>query len=301
MPDSFDPGFIRRAKLTIDIIAEEVKSSPWCVGIFVDNEKSWGFREGTIEQRFGLILDALSKSTTESPAKSAFTKYLKEKYSNDIQILNEHWSSKYQSWSVLENGVDLVSFNDNMEEDLSNMLELLSDQYFKVVHDAVAKALPNHLYMGARMANWGMPNETIKAAVKYSDVMSFNIYEEGLQPEAWSFLKDIDLPTVIGEFHIGSTTDTGVYHGGLVQADGQAARAEKYLAYMDSVVKHPNMVGAHWFQYVDSPITGRAFDGENYNVGFVAVTDIPYPEMVEATKKFNKTLYPYRSSLAKQK
>ena len=54
------------------------------------------------------------------------------------------------------------------------------------------------------------------------------------------------------------------------------------------------MVGAHWFQYTDSPLTGRAHDGENYNVGFVSITDIPYPEMVEAAKAFNKDLYQRR-------
>ena len=64
--------------------------------------------------------------------------------------------------------------------------------------------------------------------------------------------------------------------------------------YMESVLAHPNFVGAHWFQYVDSPLSGRAFDGENYNVGFVTNTDIPYPEMVEAAQKFNRALYPRR-------
>ena len=65
-------------------------------------------------------------------------------------------------------------------------------------------------------------------------------------------------------------------------------------AYMDSLLAHPNFVGAHWFQYIDSPISGRAFDGENYNVGFVSVTDIPYPEMVAAIRDHMSTVYPER-------
>jgi agarase len=67
-------------------------------------------------------------------------------------------------------------------ESLSALLELLSEEYFKVVHDTLEKALPNHLYMGARMANWGMPKETIKASLKYSDVLSFNIYKKASSP-----------------------------------------------------------------------------------------------------------------------
>ncbi|RME63729.1 MAG: agarase [Alphaproteobacteria bacterium] len=293
MPDPFDPEFVRRAKATIDVIADEIQASPWCIGVFIDNEKSWGYREGTVEQRYGLILDALSRNAADSPAKRAFTKYLRGKY-RSIAALNARWNTGFASWDSFSAGATLSLFTADAVADLSALLERLSNEYFRVVHDTLAAALPNHLYMGVRMASWGMPEETVKAAVKYSDVLSFNIYEEGIQPHAWSFLGKLDMPSIIGEFHIGATRETGLYHAGLVQADGQADRARMYKAYMESVLANDAMVGAHWFQYVDSPITGRAFDGENYNVGFVAVTDIPYPEMVAAAKEFNAALYPKR-------
>ena len=63
---------------------------------------------------------------------------------------------------------------------------------------------------------------------------------------------------------------------------------------MYSVIDNPYFVGAHWFQYIDSPITGRAFDGENYNVGFVTMADVPYQEMVNDAKELNSTLYSTR-------
>ena len=296
MPDPFDPEFVRRAEITIAVIADEIQGSPWCVGVFVDNEKSWGFPAGTVEQRYGIIIDGLSKSVDDSPAKAAFTEILKERYES-IDALNEAWETAFASWDELADGAVLEEYNDAVVADLSTMLEALSEEYFRVVHDTLEKYLPNHLYMGVRMASWGMPDETVKAAIKYSDVLSFNIYQEGIQPHAWTFLDEIDLPTIIGEFHIGAISDTGLFHPGLVGAADQADRARMYLAYMDSVAALPTMVGAHWFQYVDSPLTGRAFDGEGYNVGFVTVTDIPYPEMVEAAKSFNSTLYPKRFGL----
>ena len=64
-----------------------------------------------------------------------------------------------------------------------------------------------------------------------------------------------------------------------------------YVEYMQSVIDNPYFVGAHWFQYLDSPITGRAFDGENYNVGFVSVADVPYETMVEAAKTLHRKMY----------
>ena len=66
--------------------------------------------------------------------------------------------------------------------------------------------------------------------------------------------------------------------------------------YVQSVVDNPAFVGAHWFQYVDEPLTGRALDGENYNIGFVTVTDTPYPEMVAAARSVLAKAYTRRAA-----
>ena len=91
-------------------------------------------------------------------------------------------------------------------------------------------------------------------------------------------------------FHFGAS-DSGLFHPGLLHAADQKDRARMYKEYMESVIDNPYFVGAHWFQYIDSPITGRALDGENYNVGFVSVTDTPYQEMIEAAYELNSSLY----------
>ena len=101
------------------------------------------------------------------------------------------------------------------------------------------------------------------------------------------------MPSIIGEFHMGAR-DNGLFHPGLIQAATQEDRAQMYKDYMHSVVDNPYFVGAHWFQYMDSPITGRAYDGENYNVGFVNVTDTPYAPMIKAAQEINSEMYPRR-------
>jgi len=85
-----------------------------------------------------------------------------------------------------------------------------------------------------------------------------------------------------------------MFHTGLVSVPDQKARAEMYRNYLHSVVDHPAFVGCAWFEYVDEPLTGRTYDGENYNVGFVTMTDTPYPEMVEAAKTVHAEAYARR-------
>ena len=92
-----------------------------------------------------------------------------------------------------------------------------------------------------------------------------------------------------------------MFHTGLVAAPSQAARAALYKDYVRSVADHPAFVGAHWFKYTDQPLTGRTHDGENYNIGFVTVTDTPYPEMVAAARIVHAEVYQRRAAASATK
>lgn len=294
MPDVFDPEFVRRAKITTQVIAEEVENSPWCVGVFIDNEQSWGGAEPAI-RRYGIVFDALSKNAEESPSKAVFVKMLKQKY-QDINALNKTWQKDIISWQQLAAGVDYKhdeSYSAAMLTDVSWLLQTYADEYFKVVKNSIKEVMPNHMYMGSRFTTWGTAPEARQAAKKYADVVSYNYYREGLDQMTWEFLKELDAPVIIGEFHIGST-DVGHPNPGIIHAPNQKVRADMFRNYMHTAIDNPYIVGAHWFQYIDSPITGRAHDGENYNVGFVTMTDIPYPYLVSEAKKIHKNLYPRR-------
>jgi hypothetical protein len=291
MPDVFDPKFEERAMATAKVIYDEVKGNPWCVGIFVDNEKSFG-RSDSDNSHYGIVINTLTKDAAQVPTKVAFSNTIKQKY-HTIDKLNLAWGKKLIDWSEFDKGFDSSLQNQQQREDYALLLTVYADKYFSTVDKALQHYLPNHLYLGSRFPDWGMPIEVVKSSAKYVDVISFNSYKEGLPKSAWTFLEDIDMPSIIGEFHIGAK-DSGLYHPGLILASDQQDRGEMYKDYMNSVIDNPYFVGAHWFQYIDSPSTGRAYDGENYNVGFISVTDTPYPHMVEAAKEINSNMYQRR-------
>lgn len=293
MPDPFDPEFKRRAEATVRVVAEEVRQSPWCVGVFIDNEMAWG-NDGSLESHYGIVIHTLKQDAADSPAKAAWVAKLREEYST-IDRLNAAWGVDVASWDDFAAGFThrLTPGDAELLADYSMLLDMYADAYFKTVHDALEQRLPNHLYLGCRMTPWGMTPESRRAAARYADVMSYNFYREALGEKHWGFLEEIDKPSIIGEFHMGAT-DAGTPHAGLIQAADQADRGRMFATYMKSVIDNPYFVGAHWFQYIDSPLTGRAHDGENYNIGFVTVTDIPYEPMVNSARDLNASLYERR-------
>ena len=172
----------------------------------------------------------------------------------------------------------------------------IAEVYYGTVARILKEELPNHLYLGSRIA-WG-PDEVYRAAAKHCDVVSVNVY-------ARVFDRDLpegaaDKPMINGEFHFGAL-DRGMFHTGLVATRNQADRADCYRAYVRSCLDHPRMVGTHWFQWRDQPLTGRPLDGENYQIGFLTVTDAPYPELVDAARQMAREMYMRRWSEAKMK
>ncbi|MEI8646891.1 beta-galactosidase [Paraglaciecola sp. Hal342] len=162
---------------------------------------------------------------SQSPAKAEFTKLLQDKY-GDIATINRAWETNIPSWDSFAKKFDVEQINDAMIEDMSVILETYTSQYFEVVNSALREVMPNHLYMGVRMAAWSINPEGVRAAKKYVDVMSYNYYREGMHDSTWDILPQIDMPSIIGEYHSGAM-DTGLYHPGLIHSSDQKDRARE--------------------------------------------------------------------------
>ncbi|MEM6378361.1 MAG: hypothetical protein AAF705_09115 [Bacteroidota bacterium] len=77
------------------------------------------------------------------------------------------------------------------------------------------------------------------------------------------------------------------------RAESQQHRGLLYQEYIQGALRNHAIVGAHWFQYTDQMITGRE-DGENYNLGFVDVCEVPYSDFIDGVRAPNYGMYDYR-------
>lgn len=289
MHDPFDPRFAQAAEIRLKPLAAMVKDNPYCVGYFIDNEMSWT-GPGHLE-RYGLAVGALSASATSS-AKSAFLKQLEAKYTS-IGRLNAAWGTSFADWDAMRAPYKVSgTLNAAQQDDMKVFIKAFALRYFQTVRDTLKRLDPNHLYMGCRFA-FRTP-EAVAAAAEVCDVLSFNYYGPRIDRQNWGFLTTLNKPCIITEFHFGAL-DRGMFSPGLAAAPNQQARAKMFETFVRSVADNPALVGCHWFQYVDQPLTGRSFDGENYNIGFVTMTDTPYAEMVTAAKDVLKDIYARRS------
>jgi hypothetical protein len=161
----------------------------------------------------------------------------------------------------------------------------------EVISGAIRKHDPNHLNLGIRFG--GMPSDDVIRAARVFDVFSLNVYRTAPDPRDLEKIYQLTgRPILVGEFHFG-TPGRGLA-AGLVQVRDHEERGVAYRYYVENAAAHPALIGTHWFQWVDEPCTGRA-DGENYNIGFMDVTDRPYRDFVEGVKMTHKSLFEVHS------
>ena len=158
-------------------------------------------------------------------------------------------------------------------------------KYLEIVCGAVRKYDPNHLILGIRFG--GRMSDEALIAARIFDVCSINVYEYEPTRHLSRAARLSGRPILIGEFHVGVPTDG--LAAGLVQAKDQHERGIAYRFYVEQAASLEWFLGAYWFAWRDEPVLGR-MDGENYNIGFVDVTDRPYAELIEAAKTTHKRL-----------
>jgi hypothetical protein len=180
------------------------------------------------------------------------------------------------------------------EQRRKEFIDRAFDRYVQVTSAAVKKYDPNHLNLGMRSG--GRPTESEITAARAFDVYSVNVYNFELDAERVRNITALTgKPVIIGEFHFG-TPGRGL-SAGLVQVKDYPERGVAYRYYVEQAFAMPELIGTHWFQWADQMCTGR-FDGENYNIGLVDVTDRPYTELVEALKATHKRLHGVHSGKA---
>jgi hypothetical protein len=278
IPDPFSEAFANSLDRGLGRLAADHADSPWLLGVFIDNELHW--------EADTTLVREIMKSPPRMPARVAMVEFLRARYGN-VEALNNAWAANFEDFAAIApvtGTADTAAYRN----DLNAFLAVFADKYFGLCRAAMNRHFPNHLYLGCR---FHIRNGTVRdAASRFCDVISVNVYQHSV--EGYSVDADRDRPWLISEFHFG-IRDHGSLGVGLAWAANARNQADLVQAYLSEALRHPNLVGAHWFAWGDQAVTGRP-DGENFGVGLVSVVDRPVPTLVDAMRKVSQKLFAFR-------
>ncbi|MBR4205872.1 MAG: beta-galactosidase [Clostridia bacterium] len=278
-PDTLSPEFQKNAdEWAKQIIPHAATAS--LLGYFLGNEPQWAF-----VNNLNIAARALE---CEKPThcRRALIDRMRERY-DGIAALNEAWGSDYLSFEDMENPRPTHGFTDRAKAELDEFSGIMIREYIRVPSEAIRKYDKNHLNLGIRYA-W-LSSKILAAGSEYTDVFSFNSYSMDPTSMIESFSSLVGKPVMIGEFHFGAL-DRGLDATGIRGVTSQAERGAAYRHYMQKAAAHPMCLGAHYFTLNDQAYLGR-FDGENYQIGVVDVTQKPYEEFVAGIVRTHREIY----------
>ncbi len=292
MPDVFAPEWEENLKQRMERERQTTAKDPWNIGYFVDNERKWGKWP-----RFaGVGLQILEAPPTVQ-SKLLFIEDLTAKYGS-IEKLNASWGTTHASWEAMLESRVKVSFdepkNPNLQADCGDFGMKFGEKYFSACRRQVKAVAPNHMYLGARLHSH-IDVSLIEVQTKYCDVISYNMYDPSPDGRMKQYAQ-IDFPFMITEWGIDNDPRQSPFRASKAEVSigTQIPRREALERFAERAILHPQIVGAHFFQYRDQPLSGRP-DGEALLRGFVNGTDTPNFELVQANRKVSYDLYKKRA------
>jgi len=167
------------------------------------------------------------------------------------------------SW-LKDNGLSREKINDTTRE---MFLGAVAERYYSVVLKAIRKYDPNHMYLGSRLHGKPKHNQwIIKAAGKYSDILSINYYGQW-EPVAKHFREWsewADKPIIITEFYTkGDDSGMPNMSGAGWRVKTQNERGVFYENFCLKLLQMKNCVGWNWFRYMDNDPTDSTADISN--------------------------------------
>jgi agarase len=320
--DYFDPAFATGVATSVAAAAAPCAADPWCIGVFTDNELG-------LNQSLAAVLpylDAYLLLPAGAPGKAAAQAFLSDRYGGDVAAFNAVWGTALTSFDDLQSLTALSPAPAAPPARPTGSAAQIADRrafdadvaarFHQVTYDALRALSPDLLILGSRLLILSTRPEVVAAIAPYVDVLTVNYYE--IDPAILAIAPDYptdyglpftrmfdDLdtmqriagkPMLIGEYSYRAA-DAGLPNTlppFFPTLPTQVERAQALGTYLRRVLARPYLVGAHWFQYMDQPATGR-FDGENQNFGLVDINDDLWPEVTDRLRTVTSAAAPRRA------
>lgn len=309
LPNPFHPRFAEWCRRRfLEQIGQEIEN-PYFMGYFCDNELCWKGANNNLIDGSGVFNAVLAKPA-EHTAKIALANFLKEQFQGNVKAFNRFWGVQIKDFSPQSLPKKLPHRTARQLTIKQDFLTLTAETYFRTIRDTIRSIDPNHMLLGCRFAGLNAHERIWKAAGKYCDVVSFNVYpvvdftqnklftERGelvsliTQVQKWT-----GRPMLVTEWaFMGLDSGMPCLRGAGHRLATQSDRSRAAELFARTLAVQPYMVGYNWYRYCDDPKLGvRKNFPETGNYGLVNEQDEPYQELTKTFKRIHADIDNLRS------
>lgn len=290
MPDIFDPTVRATFRTVLERAITPHLNNPFIIGWSVGNEHE----EVVLRSDMAGIL----KRESSIPAKRALVAFgIQNIYGGDAAKMAAAW--KIEAGTNARAALENATMATVPASDIETLRRHFADEYYGFIYRTVKAIDPNHLYCAFWIIpGWWEDEIDWHLGAKHADVVGFDYYKAQFGDErTLRLLREAGKPAICGEFSFpswyGGRRGAGSFEYEVVTPD-DASSGARYASWVEAAARNPYMVGMHYFQYRDQPITGRGISeslgltqDEHFAFGLIDITDRPKWDMIDAMRRAN--------------
>jgi hypothetical protein len=260
-----------------------LRDDPRLLGYYTDNEMGWWN---------AILIKMTMEQSPASGQRQRLLTLLRQEYGHDWdRFQNDFDADGASSFADLSAGGRIyLRGGGNGIRVARKFMGILADRYYSLVHGMIRKYDQRALILGDRYQSFFYP-EVARASRKWVDIASSNLnahWNDGsfLRSYLQTLHELTGRPLLVSEIYMSSMENGS---GNLNNSANfpvvstQEERARACANSLRQLAGIPYVVGIDWFQYYDEPPLGR-YDGENFNMGLVDVTNRPYDQLLCAIR-----------------
>ena len=311
LPNPFHPRFAEWCRRRfLEQVGREIEN-PYFMGYFCDNELRWQGANNRLTDGSGVFNAVLAKPASHT-AKIALARFLKERFRGDVAAFNRFWGIRIADFSPESLPKKLPHRTGRQLMLKQDFLTLTAETYFRTIRDTIRAIDPNHMLLGCRFIGLDAHERVWRAAGKYCDVVSFNIYpyvdftQKKFFIDSGEFVSQMTRvqewtgrPMLVTEWAF-LALDSGMpcLYGGGHRLATQTERSRAAELFVRTLATRPYMVGHNWYRHCDDPKLGvRKNFPETGNYGLVNEQDEPYRELTDMFRRVHADVDALRSRM----
>lgn len=293
--DVWSTQFYERLKyMTAKAVAPHAKN-PHCIGFVFTDLPIWNIQMAR-NAKVDSYVDFMRKLDVTKPGKQKYLDFILARYENKLVDFNRAYGFRISSVDQIKN-CDFTNIKPTPETDFDDeaFLNIIADQYYRIITEEVKKHAPHHLLMGDRLIlsladesaleSKGVHTSILVTASKYLDVLSFQPFSATTSPRR--YLDHVEKRTGKPSLLVDTLNRPGRPPQSGDTTEFENEQGSLIYKYFTETVKSEACLGIHRCTLRDH----QAAKKTSTRQGILKEDDTEYPLLADWTKKANAACY----------
>jgi len=285
--DVFDPECQAQMRAKIRAMCDRSRQNENLIGYYWTDTPHWDLALAREKRGIDWVSYIRGLGGT-APGKLEYVAFLQRRYEGDLTALNQVYGLRALEFDDLldHDFKDLDLDRAHVAQDDREFLRLIARTYYRIVGEANRDYDPGHLVLGEKYIDVDCPENVLREALPYIDVLSIQPCPPVFDGALFDRLYEITGKPIIVCDHQSSFATEEYPETMWPQLESEEAVGKAYAQYLRDAFAKPYILGYHRCQYIDRFVPRLGI----LKQGLIREDETPYATLVAHVQHANRQI-----------